>query len=143
MLSRFHYLFVYLVVGLAVSAAAKPTGQTSDSNAVLPKKFWQSDVGKRGSYDQYPEPQKNSTYSKPADKGKPGSYELKGNTGPYESKGSTGACSVGPQQCCNQAISVSHYAMLTSVDSLLMRSFSPTMRKSLLFLGVLTSRDSS
>ncbi|KAI0253698.1 hypothetical protein BJV78DRAFT_1152819 [Lactifluus subvellereus] len=98
MLSRFHSLFVYVVVGLVVSAAANPMGQTGHSNAVLPKKSWRYDVGKRGSYDPYPEQKKPySSYSKPDDKGKYGSYD--------DHKRSTGPCSVGTQQCCNQAIS--------------------------------------
>ncbi|KAI0253696.1 hypothetical protein BJV78DRAFT_1280749 [Lactifluus subvellereus] len=48
----------------------------------------------------YPEQKKpyseDPSYSKPGDKGKSGSYN--------DPNGNTGACSVGPQQCCNQVI---------------------------------------
>ena len=115
MLSRFSSLFVYVVAGLVISAAATPMGPPSDyGNA--PK----SPSSPGSPYPSPPTPPKYPD-NKPGDKVKSyddgkdkpygnGQNQTYGDDGDKSNDSSyNGQCSVGTQQCCNQFTKVSRY----------------------------------
>ena len=103
MLSRFSSLFVYVVAGLVISAAATPAAPPSnyDNGSKSPSYPGPSSPPSPPKYPDnkpYDDGKKNPPYPKPDDKGK--SYD----NGKYN-----GQCSVGKQQCCNQFTQVNYH----------------------------------
>jgi len=88
MLSRFSSLFVYVVAGLVISAAATPTGPPSEY-----------DGSKSPSYPAHPAPKYPQAYEKPPYRKSNDKYHPSAGNKAVSFKQQS--CNVGKQQCCN------------------------------------------
>ncbi|KAH9959098.1 hypothetical protein BC827DRAFT_1269104 [Russula dissimulans] len=88
MLSRFSSLFVYVVAGLVISAAATPTGP--------PPEY---DGSKSPSYPAHPAPKYPQAYEKPPYRKSNDKYNP--SAGNKAVSYNQQSCNVGKQQCCN------------------------------------------
>ncbi|KAH9981553.1 hypothetical protein BJV74DRAFT_887510 [Russula compacta] len=114
MLSRFSSLFVYVVAGLVISAAATPAAPPSNYNDGSKSLSYPG-----SSYSSPPTPPKNTPYPKPDDGKKNPPYPKPDDkVKSYDDGKYNGQCSVGKQQCCNQFTEIDQES-LTSITALL------------------------